>query len=113
MTSLLTDRALLAIVGELPAQGDTVTLSLSTSAATTATELTTGKKYDIVCDVDCFVCSSTVGADDATTSDYFLPALTIVAFTPGETNTYVSGILASGTGTLFICPRTPVNKAAE
>lgn len=113
MTSRVTDRALQALIGEIPAQGDTVTLSLSTSAATTATALTAGKKYDMVCDVDCFVCSSTVGADDATTSDYFLPALTIVPFTPGQTNTYISGIVSAGTGTLFISPRTPVNVMAE
>lgn len=112
MTSQVTDRALQAIVGELPAQGETVTLSLTTSADTSAA-LTAGRKYDIVCDTDCFICATTVGADDATTSDYFLPALTIVAFTPGETNNYVSGILASGTGTLYISPRLPVNKIAE
>ena len=113
MVSRKTDQALAAVIGVLPAHGQTVKLSLTTSAATTATVLTAGRKYDMVSDVDCFVCASTVGGNDATTSDYFLPALTIVPITPNGTYLYVSGIVSAGTGTLYISPRLPVNTIAE
>lgn len=106
MTSTRTDMALGNVLGTLPAQGETVTLSLTTSAATTATALTAGVTYDMVCDVDCFVDATTAAGDDATTSDYFLPAYAIVPITVYGTNLYISGIVATGTGTLFLAPRT-------
>jgi len=111
MTSTRTDQALGNVLGTLPAQGSTITLSLTTSAATTATACTAGATYDMVCDVDCFVCACAVGADSATTSDYFLPALTVIPMSVYGTSLYVSGIVASGTGTLFLSPREAVGVA--
>lgn len=105
MSSERTDQAIANVLGALPAQGETETLSMTTSAATTTNPLTANKTYDMVSDVDCFVCASTDGGDDASTSDYFLPALTIVPISAQGTNLYVSAILASGTGTLYLSPR--------
>lgn len=111
MTSTRTDDRLASVVGSLPDQGETVTVSLSTSAATTGSALTAGRVYDMVSDVDCFVCRSGAAGDDATTSDYFLPALTIVPFCLEKGgDLYVSGIVSSGTGTLYISPRVPVTE---
>lgn len=108
MTSRRTDDALASLVGELPANGETITLSVTTSADNTAV-LAKGVIYDMVASEDCFVCASaTAGADDAAVTDYFLPGKTIVSFTPQTGNLYVSAITASGTATLYISPRTAV-----
>ena len=89
MTSQLTQEAITDVVGTLPAHGETINLSVTNAADNTAT-LVAGVTYDMICDQHCYVCASaTAGADDADSTDYLLPAFTIVTFTP-QTNLFSS-----------------------
>jgi|TARA_Y100000296_G_scaffold37511_1_gene43423 hypothetical protein len=104
------ERQLSAIVGTLPVTGDTINLSISTSADTTST-LTAGQTYQIISDVDCFICESASGtADDAAVTDMPLLANVYIAMTASQgRGLFISAITASGSGTLSVSPRTPAN----
>ena len=105
MTSRLANEAITDSVGTLPISGDTITVSF-TGAADNSTVLVRGKHYMMVATEDCHViASATATADDATTSDFLLPAKTILDFEPDQ-ELYVSVISAGTNGTLYIAPRT-------
>ena len=105
--SQLTDLAVRSCVGTLPATGSTQTISVTSTADNNSTALVNGRQYDLVCTEDCYVCASaTNAANDATTSDYFLPANAIITFTPITGLLFVSAIRKSTDGTLHIIPRS-------
>jgi len=104
MTSQLSQEAITDVVGTLPAHGETINLSVTAAADNTAT-LVAGVTYDMICDQHCYVCASaTATADDADSTDYLLPAFTIVTFTP-QTNLFVSAVRVDTDGTLRVSPR--------
>ena len=106
MTSQITDDAISAVVGQLPATGETITLAVSDSADNSAV-CVAGVKYDIKTTDDCFICqSATAGANDAELTDYPLYSGETVVWTPTGTHLYLSGIAASGEmATVTISPR--------
>jgi len=105
MMSQITDDAIAAVVGQLPATGETISISATTSADNSAV-LVAGVKYDIKTTDDCFVCkSATAGADDCTVNDYPIIAGETVVHTPDDGYLYVSAITASGTATVTLSPR--------
>lgn len=113
MASLRTDILFASAGGSIPAQGETIKVTVSTSAATSSA-LVAGQVYDMVCDVDVAVCqSATAGANDAVfADDYFIPAGTIITFSVDPNYLYISAEAGEG-GTLRISPREAVGVVNE
>jgi len=107
MQSQLTDLALRSCVGTLPATGAVQTITTGAAADNNTTALVNGLQYDLVCTEDCYICASaTNAANDCTTSDYYLPANTIITFTPITGLLFVSALQVATAGTVFISPRS-------
>ena len=103
MPSQLSDEAIRGVVGRLPSHGATINVSFTGTAAVSSA-LTEGQEYDVVADQHCYICESNTAVADADTTDYLLPAYTIITITP-QTDLFVSVIQVDTAGTLRISPR--------
>jgi len=112
MTSQVTDKAIASTVGTLPGAGETITLSISGSVATTGTPGLARGHYDICSTVSCWVCADIVGGDNCTTSDSYLPAGLDKPFQFETGKLYVSAITGAASGVLHISPRVAVGGLA-
>ncbi len=108
--SRLSDKIITGTVGTLPANGVTESITVVAAADNSSDAMVAGVVYDIVCTEDCYICSSaSASADDATTSDYFLPANVIISVTAATGLLYVSAIRRTTDGVLTISPRVTSN----
>lgn len=83
---------------------DPVRVALTTTTARNASALTPGVTYKVLCDVDCYIKQGNSAVNAVVATSNFLPSRSWIhmAVVTAGVDDYVAGIVASGTGTLYI-----------